>query len=191
MARKPRKPRNYRAEEARRNEIARALGFKSRAEMRKAVETGKIAPKRPRAVRSPRTIAAQKAREARERAVKVVKRGHTDSYESLSGGISDEQRAQDWSDIFARTDVSTYEYGVKNATAGEYKKVMAAKARYVRKHGKDAYTKAYLKAFVEGPGKYKTTRNIGGSPDLYLWFVIVCEYLLAELYEDKYASKGK
>lgn len=54
-----RKPRDYKAEEARRKELAKQRGFANRYQQRRAIETGKARALNPKRVRSPKTVAAQ------------------------------------------------------------------------------------------------------------------------------------
>lgn len=166
--------RNYKAEEARRNEIARSLGYKNRAEMRRAIETGKIAPRKPKAIRSPRTIAAQKLR------VQAEQRGYKPTtYDEIISGTTLRQRNEDWAAQFARTDV--VQINTDGDTAAD-----SAKQDFIKQHGRKAYDEAYYKAFVSGAGRYKETRRKGGSYELFYWFVVVTQYMTADEYESRY-----
>ncbi len=158
-----RKPRDYRAEEARRNALARERGFKSRAQQRHAIETGKAAPLQASRLSSPQTIRAQRDRLA---ALTDFERG--------IAAIKPENRARDWSDIFARSE------------EGQYRPERAKELGVSR----EAYTLAYINAFVYGEDRYDAVRHKGGSDDLYYWFVVLNEYLSAAEYEGKYASNN-
>lgn len=187
-----RKIRDYKAEERRRNEIARALGYRNRAEMRRAIELGKIAPRRPKAVRSPRTIAAQKYREVVESRAYGTPDVSGDSFDvSFGGRITAAQRAADWSAAFARTDVARFEYGEKNAQDSDSKTSasMRAKEDFIKRFGKQEYLRAYMAAFVEGPQRYKYTRKTG-SAALFFWFVVVTQYMTADEYDIPYGDLG-
>jgi hypothetical protein len=167
--------RNYHAEEQRRNELARARGFTSRAQQRRRIERGDIQALAPKRVKSPKTIAAQ--RSWSERAQALIK------------GLdltkpSDFDRCADWSAAHAQTKQARFnpKHLPKGITL-------------------DDYVTAYMRAFVEGPGSYglsrgsrQTTTNgyqyTGGSADLYYWFVILMGYYQADEYDEHYAIGG-
>lgn len=162
--------RDYRAEEARRNARARERGYSSRGQQRRAIERGKIAPLAPKLVRSPRTIAAQREREKRERreTTSWYKAGFTSERKYRSA----KDASIDWSALHAGTHIA--EYDPDNAPGWT----------------KAAYTKAYYDAFVSGPERYKAVRRSGGSAALYHYFVVVTEYYSPDEYETRYGRQG-
>lgn len=160
-----RKARDYKAEERRRNELARLRGHTNRYQQRKKIETGAIAALAPKRVRSTRTKTAQKARVRPPRGAAKI----TD-YEIQGTKISRVQRASDWSAAHASEDIAKY-------------RPERAKSLGV---GEAAYTNAYLRAFVEGDTRYQRVRRSGGSVDLYYWFVTLNGYYMAEEYDEKY-----
>lgn len=162
-----RKQRDYKAEERRRNELARQRGFSSRAALRRAIEKGTAAAIQPNRLRRPSTIAAQKERYKATR--KTEHKG--DKFPKFGFRVSDEQRAQDWSDVFSRSPGS--EYNPDERPEGMSRK---------------AYTNAYLKAWVDGDNRYVNVRHTGGSPELRNWLVNVAGFLTANIYEDKYKA---
>lgn len=162
MARK----RDYKAEEARRNALARERGYTSRASLRRAIETGKASPIAPERVRSPRTIAAQE----RRLAATTAGRDAESAFLRATGSISPRDRAEDWSGIFARS--KSAEYAPENA-----KDLGVTRAEY---------TRAYLDAFVMGDTRYTAVRHKGGSPALFYWFVTLNGYMSADEYESRY-----
>lgn len=179
-----RKARDYKAEEARRNEIARALGYKNRAQMRRAVELGFIAPKRPEAIRSPRTIAAQKWRAAMAaRDYDYDPRTPIDreptEFERIVAGIKPERMARDWSAAHAKTPAAEFDFEGNED-------VNVAKRDFIKAHGMTAYIDAYLNAFVLGGDRYVNRRHAGGSPAMLFWFVVVTMYMTVPEYDGKY-----
>lgn len=161
--------RDYKAEEARRNALAKARGFETRAKQRRAIETGKTAAIRPTSLRSPKTIAAQKFRLGFE--TKGIERKET-ILPTFGNRFSPSQRAEDWSDIYARSSAAQY-------TPDERPSGMS----------KEEYTDAYLAAFVRGEERYVTVRRSGGSEALRHWFVDVVGYMTADEYESRYGAK--
>lgn len=158
-----RKARDYKAEERRRNELAKQRGFSNRYQQRAAIETGKRAPLQPSRVRSPRTKAAQR---------RVL--GAHEDYLAALRRTTPASRAEDWSGLFLRTDMAKYdpdrarELGVSRA----------------------AYTDAYLNAWVEGPESYSKVRHKGGSDALEYWFVTLNGFMTVDEYEARY-GRGK
>lgn len=159
--------RDHKAENARRNELARLRGETNRYQLRRKIETGLRAPIDPKRVRSPKTIAAQK------RMLTSAPRGKGREYYApgvFVPKISDEDRAADWSAMFARSD------------AAVYKPEEARSLGMTRKE----YRAAYLRAFVLGDTRYDAVRHAGGSPHLYYWFVTMHHYFSADEYESRY-----
>jgi len=159
-----RKQRDYRAEEARRNELARQRGFTSRAAQRRAIERGKAPAIQPHRIRSERTRKAQAALQSAIKPLNVRK------YDYAGIHISGEQRATDWSTIFAGSDIAQY-HPERARSLGVTKK---------------QYTDAYLRAFVLGDERYAQSRYYGGSDPLYYWFVTLNGYYSADEYESRY-----
>lgn len=166
MARK----RDYKAEERRRNELARARGFKSRAAQRHAIETGKVKALAPSRMKNPRTVIAQQRLRAKER---------PSAFDIIYDTYSDEQRAAEWSSLFARHESGRFDYDGDTETA-------KSKQQFIAKYGKDAYVQAYISAFVRGEGRYQRARNRGGSQPLRFWFVHVTGYLTSNVYDERY-----
>jgi hypothetical protein len=112
-----RKARDYKAEERRRNELARSRGYSSRGQQRRRIESGKAPAIRPELIRKESTREAQR-RYHRENSITV---GYPSKY----------QRAQDWSDLHAKHWSATYrpEERPKGMTISQYT---------------DAYLKAFV-----------------------------------------------
>lgn len=184
-----RKPRDYKAEERARNARAVASGFKNRAEMRRAMERGAIPAARPHRLTSPETKRTQRAlRDSIDRG-----NGLPDpaAFAKWIGGKSQTERCRDWSDARARTSIVSYDtkspFKDVDGKADPYAGQNAAKREFIATHGRQAYTDAYLSAFVEGPERYATAKTrTGGSHALYYWLVVVVQYMSAKDYEEKY-----
>jgi hypothetical protein len=166
-----RKARDYAAEQRRRNELARERGFTSRGQQRRQIESGKAKPIAPKLVRSPKTIAAQKRRIAA--ATQGQEHKYKESDVLFNKSRPDEERAQDWSDLFARSDMAKY-------LPDDRPKGVSRKA----------YTDAYMAAFVEGPERYKLVRHSGGSDALRHWFVTINHWYQANEYETRYGDQN-
>lgn len=132
--------------------------------MRKAIETGKRSPLAPERVTSFRTLRAQEDRLAQ-----------TDDFTRYSSAISPEDRAEDWSGLFARSSV------------GEYQPDRADELGVSRAQ----YTAAYLDAFVLGDTRYSEVRHSGGSDALFYWLVVLNEYMTVDEYEARYGGQGE
>lgn len=174
-----RKARDYRAEYARRkSQYAYRYGITPR-QMRKQIETGLREAFRPAAIRSSKTLAAQRARDAGERP--SLKRGNADLTQWPH--VKPSTRAKDWEKLFASTESARYTYDKKDPDN-------AARNRFIREHGKAAYTDAYLNAFVRGDGRYRVSRREGGSDALRYWFVDITETYTAEEYDGRYTDSS-
>lgn len=165
-----RKARDYKAEEARRNALARQRGFTSRGQQRRAIETGKAPAIAPRRLRKPTTIEAQKFRLGVDTG--GIERKATE-LPAFGDRVSPEDRAQDWSDIYARS--SAAQYNPDDRPKGMSKR---------------AYTNAYLAAFVRGDERYVNVRHAGGSEALRHWFVDIAGYMTADEYESRYGAQA-
>ena len=169
----PKRKRDYRAEERRRNELARALGFKNRAELRKAIETGVRPARRVKQLRKPSTIAAQ---------ARLRKSAKPSTYDEIVATYSDQQRSQEWGWLLSKHETAEYEARGDSAVAKQ-------KRAFIQKHGKDVYTRAYLEAWAEGDEKYYRVRYRGGSYALGFWLVEVCGYLTWDQFWERYGAK--
>lgn len=166
MARKPRKPRDYKAEEKARKDLAVKRGYRNRYEQRHAIETGKIPAIQPSRLRNPKTIAAQK----------LVKPPESRAVRDALKPLSDEDRCRVWSGRFARIYKAQYhpdraeELGVS----------------------REAYTRAYLAAFVDNDPRYVRPNpdGTGADPDQYYWYVTLNDYMEADEYESRYGPQG-
>lgn len=156
-----RKVRNYRAEQLRRNELARARGFTNRYQQRHAIETGKFKALQPKRVTRPQTLKAQAEYLAKP------KRQQTPTGWAYP---SKEDQAQDWSTMNARTNMGQYH-------PGNAKRLGVTKT---------FYRQTYLDAFVTGDDRYKLVRHHGGSPALRYWFVDLNGFFSADEYESRY-----
>ena len=179
--------RDYKAEERRRNQNAKLRGFTSRAAERRAIERGTIAPRKPSQVSSPRTIAAQLKRRQG-----VAPKPNRPPLPDYVMGRSKEQRCQDWSDLHAATPAATFNpkdsYSKpKSRQESSYYAAHANKAKWIAKHGWDAYVEAYLRAFVEGPDKYRyVAKKRQGSYYMYLWFCDITGFMSIDEFDEKY-----
>jgi len=182
-----RKARDYKAEDARRDARYRALGFLNRRDFRTAVEKGYQPAAQPSRLRSPKTIAAQAKRKAE----------HPDAPDKLyipswirSGKVTPEQRAQDWSNSFAMSNYARYAPdgpGEMTRALARKKKWPLPKSAAEMKITREEYTKAYLRAFVDGP--YDLNTNRVGNADLYYWFVTLNDYMEVSEYESRYGTQ--
>lgn len=155
-----RKQRDYKAEERRRNELARQRGFSSRGQQRRRVSSGNVRNLSP---------------EAAKFVIGVNTKGiEPKGFELPKFAVreSDATRAQNWSDIFARSEVAQYQ--PDNRPAGMSKR---------------EYTDAYMAAFVDGPDRYVDVRRTGGSDALKHWFVDIQGYMQADEYESRYGRQ--
>jgi hypothetical protein len=158
--------RNHHDENVRRNALAVQRGEANRYQQRKKIETGVIAPIEPKRVRSAKTMAAQAKR------LETTTRKPFSAAGVVYPKISDKQRAQDWSTLFARSGIAKYEPS-EAATLGISRK---------------EYTSAYLRAFVVGDTRYSAVRHNqrGGSTFLYYWMVTLHGYFSIDEYESRY-----
>lgn len=168
-----RKERDHHAEGLRRKELAEARGYRNRYEQRRKIETGAIAPLQPKRVSSPSTLRNQEKRLAAKNQAKAD-REYLKAIEAAN--ISPEQRARDWSMLFARSDVATYK-------PEDAKRLGLTKTQY---------TTAYLNAFVVGPDRYTRVRRnkAGASSHLHYWFVDLYEYMTIDEYESRYGPSS-
>ena len=144
MARK----RDYKAEERRRNELARQRGFTSRAQQRRAIQAGRREALRPDLLRNPVTVAAQAARQQMD-----------PQYFQVWARMGREERALDWSTLHARSDMADFRPDDAGAPGS------AARRDYVD---------AYMAAFVnDGPDGYRASRHNkrGASEAVRHWMV--------------------
>lgn len=163
--------RDYSAEQRRRNELARARGFTSRSQQRRAIERGKAPALSPERLRKPSTIEAQKF--LLGESTQGIER--KDSHFAVFGSRrSDRERCEDWSDIYARSDMAVYD--PDNRPDGVSKR---------------EYTQAYMAAFVTGDERYVAVRHHGGSEALRHWFVDINGFFQADEYESRYGDNQK
>lgn len=161
-----RKARDYAAEQRRRNELARARGFTSRGQQRRAIERGRIPPLQPQRVRSPKTIQAQterlrgEAQKAQQRIERLV------SEDSQAKRMGENEL---YSQAHANRQIAKFDY--KNAVTG----VSLAE-----------FTDAYWNAFVNPKGGYDRVRRRGGSRALKHYFVTITGHFTADEYETRY-----
>lgn len=108
---KPRRSRDYKAEEARRNQTARALGFTSRAQMRRAQRHGYKPTRKGESPRAPIRVTP----EAKVTPAKL-RRYSAKPIQYISGpggGVDDVRRlrreAQRWSNTHSRVETSHYD----------------------------------------------------------------------------------
>ena len=190
-----RKPRDYKAEERRRNELARQRGFKTRAAQRGAIERGEISALQPKRVRSKKTLAAQARRAQGLLSGSAVPKGPIPSFDELRRMVEADraQQCRDWSAIHAASTVATYGWekddrrwkvGAQWVRANNA--TQKRKKQWIDAHGIDAYTDAYYYAFVDGEARYKNNRYGNGSEAMRLWFVEITGYLEADEYESRY-----
>jgi hypothetical protein len=175
-----RKKRDYRAEEKRRNELARLRGFASRAQQRRAIETGKIRALKPERVIKPSVLAAQR------RFIESLRRPFTEADRQYELGAiiphlpSVRQQCEDWSAAHAGTAIAQYD---NDDDADD-----DPKTRWIAKHGRKAYDDAYYEAWVYGPQSYRRVRRNGGSYALYRWLVEITETMTDAEYDLKYGN---
>ena len=205
-----RKPRDHKAENARRNALAAERGYTNRYQQRKAIETGKRQALQPSRVKSERTEKAQ-ARFTREQ---LNRSDRPRTYQEGLERISREQRCMDWASYNARTTAVQYLWDErslesrldKKRTASAKEKIRYAdwkrpssatnrrKRAFIKKHGESRYTEIYFYAFVEGDQRYSELRTKPGgiyeSEWLRLWFIEVTGYMSADEFERRYGVNG-
>lgn len=163
--------RDYKAEEARRNALARERGFTSRAQQRNRIETGKFPALQPKRVRSVKTKRAQSRYLSH---APIVDDDNVVPKWGVKGVtlpvISKDQACRDWSTLYARSEMA------------EYRPERAKTLRVTEKEYRDAYFNAWAS------GDYYATRYHGGSDSLRYWFVELNDYYQAEEYDDRYGN---
>lgn len=157
-----RKQRDYAAEYARRQALARERGYKSYGEQRRKIERGEILALAPKRVKSAKTRARQAVLQS-SLTYEQAKAAY------VKTGQGKRKRAEEWSRYYSNSYAS--EYAPKNRPKG-----MTI----------DRYTDLYLRTWVEGPETYTVVHNVGGSEDLRYWLVEVAEYYSAEEYDKRY-----
>lgn len=194
--------RDYRAEEQRRNELAKQRGFTSRAQQRHRIERGKFPALAPERLRKPETIKAQKSLLARVEGRIGGPFSPVDpniTFEKLAASKDKEELCEDWSAATAGTIMARFDTerddsvkkirrkdGTRPDWISETGIIQLNKRRWIKKHGRAAYIDAYYEAFVDGPGSYQKVRNNGGSDELRLWLVDITRYLTEDEYEARY-----
>lgn len=164
--------RDYKAEYARRQQLARERGYGSYGRQRGKIQRGEIRALAPNRIRSERTRQAQREFLERAREVAEGEKGFDQLVEEFTSVLTDEQRAAQWSAGFARSEIAQY-------------KPEEAESLGI---SRDEYTQAYLDAFVEGPSRYADVRYDGGSDALEFWFVELHEYFEVDEYDKRYGS---
>lgn len=162
--------RDYSAEQRRRNELARERGFTSRSQQRRAIEKGRAPAIRPERLRKLSTIEAQKFLLG-DTTQGIERRNSTFP---TFGHRSARERCEDWSDIYARSDMAVYD--PDSRPEGVTRK---------------QYTDAYMAAFVTGDERYVVTRHQGGSEALRTWFVDINGFFQADEYESRYGDNQR
>lgn len=157
-------PRDYKAEDRRRNLLAWSRDHGTRAKQRRKIEKGIIAPFQPKRVRKAETIKAQELR-----LEGITKR----KVPSRSASMSDRDDAYDWSAMHAQTYMAQYLPEVAS---------LLGVSRY-------EYTRIYLNAWVRGDYRYTENRYDGGTDAMGEWFVNLNNFMSASEYEDRYAIR--
>lgn len=170
------KKRDYKAEYARRQQLARERGHESYGKQRGKIERGEIASLAPKRLRSKRTRRNQVKWYARSLDIATEEtRGAAPEFMELYGKhvatLTREERARDWSNNFAQTELA------------QYMPVHAKELGLTKRE----YTDLYLAAFVVGDQRYANARY-DGSDALAVWFVDLNEYFTQEEYDGKYGS---
>lgn len=167
------KKRDYKAEERRRNELAKQRGFTSRAQQRGAIKRGEAKVTRTgNTYRIARTTAKTPTK-----TTKTTKRGRTyrDKVQYMGYTFSKREACEDFSMISA-----------KNENA-KYRPEEAAKLGLTP----SAYTHAYYMAFIdESSGYYANRYDDGGSDAMRYWFVDL-DHMEADDYDDKYSANSR
>ena len=159
--------RDHKAEYARRNALAKTRGYGNRYEQRRKIETGVIAPIRPKQVKSRTTKAAQRLRIAVEKQAAKEKK----DFRGLAPRRTRAERAEEWSLLMAKTPDAEY-------NPDDAKELGVTRT---------AYTNAYLAAFVLGPEHYHLVRHNGGSDALKTWFVDITHTYTSGEYDARYS----
>jgi hypothetical protein len=173
-----RRPRDYAAENRRRNELARQRGFTSRSAQRRAIERGEFPAVNPSRIRSERTRNAQASLASRPSSAPRGSTGSKSDRLHAAGFRSDYHYRQvrnenfDYDALHAHRQIAKYDPEV-NAPGTD---------RYV-------YAMAYYQAFVSGPERYAVVRRSGGSEYLRRYLVDITHYYTANEYEVNYGGQ--
>jgi hypothetical protein len=154
-------PRDYAVEQRRRNELAVSRGYTSRAQQRRAIETGRRSPLRPDLLKSPRTIEAQRIRSAR-----------VEADLKLFGQYAENER---WAKAHAVRHIGRFDPRERAEGGNRLPGVSL-----------EEFSQGYNDAFVNGPLKYRSRRNRGGSRALRRYFVDLTGHFTADEYEARY-----
>lgn len=197
-----RKPRDYKAEERRRNELARQRSggrFATRAAQRGAIERGEIPALAPERIRSPKTRAAQ----AKFLSGSAVPKGPTLTYDQYAARYSRRELCEEWASVNARTTAVQFDWSGNSLESAmdrrdpKHRRTRGAewrskssrtnrqKQKWIDAHGIEAYIDAYYRAFVDGPERYALCRHTG-SDALHLWFIEITGYMSVSEYETRY-----
>jgi len=170
----PKKARDYSAELSRRNERARAQGFSSYAQKRRALVRSK-ATGLPAVPPAPRIISARQAR----RNERARRSGFRNDYEKRTYGNIPDSRMQrlneQWSDRRAQSPLATY----PDLDTFEHPEYTAKEI-----------AQSYYNAFVGGPERYQKVR-LKGSEALRHWFVDILgdpRFDDGDTYDDRYGN---
>lgn len=161
-----RRARDYRAEEARRNALARERGFTTRAAQRGAIRRGEAAPVQPSRIRT------KESADAYEKYLERRDTGWTPERIAAFHTTVDEVRAADFSEHKANSPWATY---TPDTTPEE--------------HGvsREEYTAAYLAAWVVGDEKYGKDTRKHGSEALRHYLVDIMD-MEPEEYDRRYGG---
>lgn len=163
MARK----RDYKAEYARRQALAKSRGYESYSAYRRGYETGQNPAVNYKRIKKEKTKRAQ---------VKWFEGNTGDLFdfealvEMLTPKLPKQDECEIWSAAYARTSVAEY-------NPDEAEELGLSKREY---------TEAYWDCFVGGPDMYSKNRK-SGSPAMRRWFVEITQYFEAEDYDDRYS----
>lgn len=170
--------RDYKAEERRRNELAKARGFKSRAQQRHRIETGRAPAIAPKLIRSERTRKAQAAYRAKPKPPSPPLSLYEREVARVEAQSSRADKCRDYSAAHAHRTIAKFDYDANIKDQG------------IRGVTRKQYEDAYYAAFVDSPGRYGAVRKSGGSEELRHYFVDITHYYSPDEYEARYGQSN-
>lgn len=159
----PRKKRDYKAEYARRQALARERGFVSYHAQRRKIETGQVPAIAPNRLRKRSTIEAQEKFPTRGLPKDVA-----EWWKNFDVQDARIDMAKRWSDWYSRHWSTQFD---------------ADRAKH-----DERYLTVYMQAFVLAPHEDGNVHDFDGSSWQYEWFVEIVGYMEADTYDDKYGA---
>lgn len=160
--------RDYKAEYQRRNELAKARGYKSYGQQRYRIETGDAPAINPRRLRSQRTIDNQVRKQ------RIL---------SNAGPFNDELPWPDW---FGEKDLKATRIEFAQDWSDFYSRHWSTEFDAERAEDDEHYLETYMNTFVHL--SYLESHHLKRSESHYEWFVNIMHYMEADTYDRRYAE---